>query len=509
VTSKPSGPFYRAEAELRRIPGVLGVGLAHKQTRDGVRDQLAFVVVVPKKRHKRELKVSELIPPWFEGVPTDVWEPFDAPLLAEPSTILNGGIEIRSNRSAMGASGTLGCLATRGPAGPTQEQFLLSAHHVFYEDFNETGEGGDVGAPDLSCCWICVTGKVANVTAGVGTNNLDCAIAKTNGKRPIQQRIPKLGPTIPQRQNSDLVMGVAPLRDVGQGLMSPIAVGEHVRKVGASSGLTGGTVFALNLPVPADGESGYPAMDGQIIIKPLQNEGRSSGAKVDFAIVGDSGAVIMDDANRVVGLLSRAPGFAPNPPPPDPPPPPWMGRGGAANDIHKVIAALNIAIPASKTAQLTPAAGAILPGSGVFKFPPLRQPELEQRAVLEELKDRMREFGLGRKLVNFIEIHQPEIARLINHDRRVTSAWHRAHGPAFLALLLKDLRSAAQPIPKQVNGATLASSLSSMRSALDARGSAELRAELPEVWNAVARAASRSETLGGLVDELRMVDAHA
>ena len=506
MTSKPSGPFYRAEAELSRIPGVLGVGLAYKETRDGRSNRLAFVVVVRKKRPERELKASELIPRWFEGVPTDVWESLRAPSLAAPSSILTGGIELNSNR---GETGTLGCLATRGPAGPTQEQFLLSAHHVFYDNFADTGAGGDVGAPNLSCCWICATGKIAEVTAGVATNNLDCAIAKTNGKRPIQQLIPKLGPTLPDRQNADLVMGVAPLVDVGQGFMSPIAVDAHVRKVGASSGLTGGTVYALNLPVEADAGTGYPGMDGQIIVQPNQEEGyhRKDG-KYDFAIVGDSGAVLVDDGNRIVGLLSRAPFFNPNPPPPYKPVPAWVNQGGAANDIHKVMSALNIQIPASKTGGITPAAGAVLPGSGLFKFPPLRAPELEQRAALEGLKERLREFELGRKLVAFIELHQPEIARLINHDRRVTSAWHRAQGPAFVARLLKDLRSSAQPIPKQVNGATLESGLNSMRSALEARGSDQLRAALPEIWAAVTRASSRSGTLEALVNELRTADAY-
>jgi len=485
----------------------LGVGLSYKETRDGRSNRLAFVAVVQKKRPERELKASELIPRWFEGVPTDVWEAFHAPsLTAAPSSILTGGIELNSNR---GETGTLGCLVTRGPAGPTQEQFLLSAHHVFYEDFAETSSGGDVGAPNLSCCWICVTGKIAEVTTGVGTNNLDCAIAKINGRRPIQQLIPKLGPTLPDRQNADLVMGVAPLVDVGQGFMSPVAVDAHVRKVGASSGLTGGTVYALNVPVNADPISGYPAMEGQIIITPNQEEGhKRKDGKYDFGIVGDSGAVVVDDRNRIVGLLSRAPFFQANPPPPYRPVPEWVHQGGGANDIHKVMSALNIQIPASKSGGITPAAGAVLPGSGIFKFPPLRAPELEQRAALEGLKDRLREFELGRKVVAFIELHQPEIARLINHDRRVTSAWHRAQGPAFVARLLKDLQSSAQPIPKQVNGATLQSGLSSMRSALEARGSDRLRAELPEIWAVLTRATSRSDTLEALVDELRTADAH-
>jgi hypothetical protein len=247
----------------------------------------------------------------------------------------------------------------------------------------------------------------------------------------------------------------------------------------------------------------------QIIIKPLEAEG-FKGTKethnIHFALGGDSGSVVVDDNNRVVGLLIRRADFRDEPG--KPPRPVWEGAGGVATDIHKVMSAMNITIPASNVSRPTREARALLPGSRLVRYPALTTEASEQRAALEVFKQELREFALGRRLVEFIEHHQPEITELVNHCRRVTLIWHRVHGPAFVALLLRGLRNLEQPIPRQVGNSSAEDVFVSMRAALEANGGPELVADMVALWPSIHPLVPRSQTLRALVDNLRSVDAH-
>ena len=76
-----------------------------------------------------------------------------------------------------------------------------------------------------------------------------------------------------------------------------------------------------------------------------------------------------------------------------------------------------------------------------------------------------------------ISTHADEVIRLINHERRVTVAWHRMHGPD----LLQDLLRSAGPgmtLPDTVQGQPLAPGWARLLDALEREGSPRLRSDI-------------------------------
>ena len=62
----------RAAAQLMSIPGVTAVGLGGRARAGELIDELVLKVYVAEKRPPEALDPAELVPPEFEGIPTDV-----------------------------------------------------------------------------------------------------------------------------------------------------------------------------------------------------------------------------------------------------------------------------------------------------------------------------------------------------------------------------------------------------------------------------------------------------
>jgi hypothetical protein len=216
----------------------------------------------------------------------------------------------------------------------------------------------------------------------------------------------------------------------------------------------------------------------------------------------------MDDNNRVAGLLVRKVNLEGQEPIPGTVPKNVRGFGGAGTDIRTVMSFLQIEIFPSDSRRPTEQARALIPGMSIYRHPELDEEHTIRRALVEAVKEELREFPLGRRFVRFIEDHEPEVARLVNHRRRVTVAWHRAHGPAFLALLLRGLRGVDQPIPRVVNGIPIEESLASVKDAVEREGSADLAEEVRHLWPPLREAVPRSKTVGELISNLRSVPYH-
>ena len=65
----------RAWDKFLRFSTVLGVGVGPKVTRRQVTAREAIIVLVGKKVPRKDVPKGELVPPVFEGFPTDVREP--------------------------------------------------------------------------------------------------------------------------------------------------------------------------------------------------------------------------------------------------------------------------------------------------------------------------------------------------------------------------------------------------------------------------------------------------
>jgi hypothetical protein len=412
-----------------------------------------------------------------------------------------GGMQVVSSQVSDG--GTLGCFANLG-----NNKVLLTAGHVVFDGTGPVKEGLNVGAPDLSCCWPCTCGVIGKTLKGTVGTTLDCAIVQLNGNKTPVQRIPGLGSTITNGksdgQNGDLILDIAPLRpDPDTGFMSPVLIKDHVRKVGSRTKLTGGKVFALNKPVPAEPDVHLPAMTSQILISPLIAEtARGENGKFNFAARGDSGAVILDDRNRVAALLTRKidltgqGGVTPD-----------VGFGGSGADIHAVTQFLGIDIFPSPVPGNTTKTAALVPGGRIFLHPEPTEEHARWRAAYETVREQLQQFPLGLRVLEFIDKHQPEIARLVNHTRRVTVTWHRARGPSFVARLFRGFRGLDQAIPQEVDGVSSEHVLRAMHSVLKSDGSTELAEDMDALWDVVHRTVPRSATVGELITNLREVQA--
>lgn len=190
-------------------------------------------------------------------------------------------------------SGTLGALVTKGGT-----QYILSNSHVFAGDVVSGGNGrstqigDDVNQPGLvdNNCSTSNTNIVADVSSlstlypPNSTPNVDCAIAQVR---------------------SGMVASNGAILEIGTISASTVAasVGQAVKKSGRTTGLTRGTIGALNATVTVgyEDECGGTAFNktftGQIIVSQRHSS---------FLNSGDSGSLMVEDVAtnpRAVGLL--------------------------------------------------------------------------------------------------------------------------------------------------------------------------------------------------------------
>lgn len=500
MNAKKDVLFDRALATFGNYSGVMELGIGFKEVGHSFTNIRALCVVVSKKLPLSEVPPGERIPEYFEGMPTDVSEPLTTIPIGGTILPIQGG---DPHTSVKGYEGTLGCFAKKTIDGVVTP-VMLTAGHTLVDGIGPFGPGGDIGSPDVSCSLCCTSGVVATILEGTITDELDCGIAKMVGKRSIEQLIPGLGPD-KDGVNSGRITGLAPLKlDPESGVMVPVAPGDTVRKVGATSGLTTGTVNKVSYEVPADGE--LPAMIAQIIIEPNEDGGKelNGDGKSHFAQEGDSGAVVVDDQNRIIGLLIRKADFSNVPDLPS-----WVGFGGVATDIHRVVGFLGIEIFTSDEQPPATSARFLRPGIALRRAHVPTEEELGQRKVIEEFRQEMEEFPLGERFVRFLEEHQREMVELANHDRRVSAPWQRAKGPAFMNLLLRSIGEPEQAIPKKLEEVDFISGLDSVQKAIQAQGSEALREELSELWPLLHVALTESESFPALFENLRQVNDHA
>jgi len=252
--------------------------------------------------------------------------------------------------------------------------------------------------------------------------------------------------------------------------------------VGASTLRTEGIVVDPDYPMFSIqySSAGY-IFTGQIAIQNINHAQQ-------FSDMGDSGAVVVNLNNKIVGLVFAAGKD--------------VAAGGApqpfitlANHISDVFTALNIHIAYSPDVVVT--AGQTLAGfsAGMNE---VTIPE-SYRALRERLKRHDRTdllFALGQR-------HKDEIMYLINHCRPVTVAWHRCQEPALLGTLMGAVRDGHYRLPASVKGVALHEALGRMRAVLIQHGSAGLKESLnrPEA-EAVIEAHRDCTNLNEVIDRL-------
>lgn len=283
-----------------RSAGKYATGVGLKQTGGEFTDQMALFVYVSEKRAAEDIAEPEFVPSEFGGYITDVVE-------AQPELLddtakydpLRGGIEISRERTIADGifappTGTLGAIVKN--RGNGQPQLLTNAHVVQQASLNVHQPGQVFLSP--------ATDIVGPVSALRNENNplfLDCATIGLNGSRGSKAVIEDIGPV--------------------QGARTEIPpLGEVVKKRGKRTLVTHGfvvrTIASLFAPV----------------IDQIEFSGAAPFVTV-FCGKGDSGSVVLNSSNQVIGLLFGTSGLD-------------LGNGlsshGLAMPIHNVQEALKV-----------------------------------------------------------------------------------------------------------------------------------------------------------------------
>jgi catechol 2,3-dioxygenase-like lactoylglutathione lyase family enzyme len=306
-----------AERELLARDGVTGVDVGFKYVAGSRTDTIAIRVFV---RTKRDVPEADLIPRSIDGFPTDVIErTFELLVEAKPAETTEsraagaavdsktynpivGGISIGPCRSINGHthSGTLGAVVADAESG---KLLALSNFHVMCVD-TDWNKGDAIAQPSRGDGGVCPSSVIGSILRASVGGEVDCAVAALSRARPSAQQIVDVGYV---RGSADASLGGA------------------VRKRGRTTGLTYGSVdgIAQTLKLNYGDGIGWRTLTHQIGIAP---DGEMNQA---FSVKGDSGSVVVNEKNAVIGLLFAG-GAA--------------DGSSSANPIASVTAALSIVV---------------------------------------------------------------------------------------------------------------------------------------------------------------------
>jgi hypothetical protein len=489
-----------AEAELKKLPNVLGVGYGPKNVGGRQTDWLALRVFVREKRPPGELGPDDVAPPAFGGLPTDVVEVIrsenfaDCEDLDRGSTVV-GGITIALLQTNSLDVGTAGFLATSNDLSGNENVVMVTNAHVFadshshlndvvyyprlridgdayrfainvannQEDKNPVGKihhlgfyehlnYKDVGDANAIDYWVdCATAK------------LDMQVTSWCNKNfgvPFKGEINKLN-TVNLTKTTNTVEGVA-----------RVQLHETVYKVGRQTGPTKGIVRRIDASVQKLGD---PLIKQNCIeIEPAADH--TCNGK--FALPGDSGSAVVNERNELVGLLfggDAATGF------------------GHASHINPVLTRMNIKAitrlaPHPSASSRSDAPGVIV-GEGVVR-------------TTTALRETLSRSERGREVAVLFDAHREEIFHLVNRRRPVTVVWHRGKGPAFLAHAADSARHPERLVPREIDGVSRRTLVENMARAFSEHGSPALREAVRLHLDETLYYAERFDNLHGLVERL-------
>jgi hypothetical protein len=292
----------QARTALKAKKNVQEVGIGYREVNGQPQEVMAFIAYVDQKGD--QASPGDAIPPDFNGIPVDVQLQQASVPVASEHLNLRGGMALDGDNGI----GTLGCFAWKA----VEKKFvLLSSHHVLYGKDRTHGE--KVFHPNKGCSLCCVCNDVAlNLDGEYSNGFIDAAIAEpgfpnVGDRYSIHNKVKGLGeytnlgtPGELLSEADALLRGTAIARvSVAENrrVLFPCIPGDRMRKVGNATGRTIGIVTAVAGSCSVDyGGGNVKKFFDQLVIRP-----KDPGT--EFARKGDSGAVIVDDQNRVVGLL--------------------------------------------------------------------------------------------------------------------------------------------------------------------------------------------------------------
>jgi hypothetical protein len=486
--------FESVRRDLLALPNVVAVGLGFKETAGEFTTVLSYRVYVREKLDEAALG-SGVIPKTIGGIKTDVLTPLrirsDSDVCGNERQTLSkhrplmAGIAISTDSTSYGTLGWFGVLDA------DDTPILLTNKHVLYDEDNETVTDAkktaqpQLGRPSSCCCCECGSDNVIGESL-IGIRNV-APMTSTSVDAAIARIDPAAATGLVLEITNDSTEEVLTVSGTAQAV-----VGETVRKIGARSAFTRGTVIHIGdmaaAPTDPDGSGTIAVRTGQVLIIPATDEtyeveNDDTGVCMRaFSNSGDSGSVILNGDDEIIALN-------------------WGGNREdysvgltVASNIQNVLDAL-----ASNGFAITLS---VSPDGGDKARIKLRQPPVVQRTDptwLEVARDANR----ASLLAWLLERHQDEVLRLVNHKRAVTVAWHRHQGPAFVAAIARSARVEGYRIPFEIDGVTREQLLQGMERALGKHGSDELKRAMERHRTDVYRIAQDGETIAQLAQSLK------
>lgn len=297
---------------LSDISDVVAVGIGLKESGRKFTEEISYRVYVPVKKHLAELKPEEIIPAVIDGIPTDVLTPYsvvnDSGVCGEERMTLSMKRPLRAGIAVSGDSTSYGTLGWFGRLDDGTD-VLLTSKHVLYDDTNQTDlRKLKTAQPRLGKTAGCFGTSNGNDNV-IGESLIGIRDIYPSGDTPVDCAIARIHPELA----SDIVLEItndstAEILTV-TGTASAV-IGDNVRKIGARSGFTRGTVIHIGdiaVSFPPDSEEAAVAVhQGQVLIipDPAESYRVSEGGicKPAFSNSGDLGAVILNQDNRIVAL---------------------------------------------------------------------------------------------------------------------------------------------------------------------------------------------------------------
>jgi hypothetical protein len=269
------------------IPGVFGTSIGVRQTAGKFTTEPAIIFHVENKRALQEIPANERIPREVDGFPTDVVG--NEPLLGataaqvedqEKYRPIMGGCQITEGKGRSNNKGTLGCAVRfigedRHDGLKKGNIYVLSASHVMLDVGNAIYQPWDRSS------------RIGEVQASELTDYVDAAIADISYYD---------DGAVPE------IIGIGAVTGSHNVTVSDAALGTYqVKKRGRTTGLTTGTISSIGF----NGSTPRPGQEKRAFMNLMTIVGYDKeGKKIPFGNSGDSGAVVLNSKNEVVGLLT-------------------------------------------------------------------------------------------------------------------------------------------------------------------------------------------------------------
>lgn len=296
--------LWATRNELLARPNVVATGVGYKVS-NGVRTgEIGIVCSVTHKVPASELSARDLVPETVDGIPTDVVATGALRTLSERTARFRPALGGASIGHRDVTAGTLGCIVYRGG-----EPFILSNNHVLANE--NRGQPGDpilqpgpydggklpddavavladfvavrMAEEESGCAlakssaaalnWLATLvgsdARLRAVSTAQTDNLVDCALAKPLDTSYV----------------ADGILDLGRITGVGQ-----VRLGDAVAKSGRTTGLTRGEILQVDVTADVVFGSTMARFTDQVMAGPM-SEG------------GDSGSAVLDDQNRIVGLL--------------------------------------------------------------------------------------------------------------------------------------------------------------------------------------------------------------